>query len=73
MSYKEKRLYEILPIEIEELENKITSIEKELSNPDLYVQDTQRFNLLTNELCELKQQKDEKETKWLEIELMFEN
>lgn len=73
MSYKDKRLYEILPIEIEELENKITSIEKELSNPDLYVQDTQRFNLLTNELCELKQQKDEKETKWLEIELMFEN
>ena len=73
MSYKDKRLYEILPIEIEELENKITSIETELSNPDLYVQDTQRFNLLTNELCELKQQKDEKETKWLEIELMFEN
>lgn len=73
ISYKDKRLYEILPSEIEQIENKISDIERELSDTELYIKDTQKFNLLTQQLDDLKQQKDEKETQWLEIELMFDS
>ena len=68
LSYKEQRLYEILPQEIEEIENKILNIEELLSSGDLYLKDEKKFLTLTSELEELKQQKDIKETQWLEID-----
>lgn len=70
LSYKEQRLYEVLPAEIEELEQKIALVEAELSSPDLYVSDNQRFYKLTEQLESFKQQKDAKETRWLEIEML---
>lgn len=70
LSYKDQRLYEILPTEIEELEKKIALTEKELSSPDLYVTDNKRFYILTEQLEQLKRQKDAKETQWLEIEML---
>lgn len=73
ISYKDKRLYEILPQEIADIENKIINIENDLSNPELYLNDAKKFNMLTIELDKLKQEKDEKETKWLEIDIMYEN
>lgn len=71
LSYKDKRLYEILPDEISEIENKIKELEIELSNPDLYLKDTEKFYALSSKLEKLKQDKDEKETKWLELEVML--
>ena len=68
LSYKDQRLYEILPKEIEELENNIKKIEQDLSNPNLYSENKEKFFELTEKLEQLKQQKDGKETKWLEIE-----
>ena len=68
LSYKEQRLLEVLPIEIEELENKIKQIEEELSSPDLYIKNEQKFMSLTKELEELKLLKDDKEIQWLEID-----
>ena len=60
----------MLPAEIEELEQKIALVEAELSSPDLYVSDNQRFYKLTEQLESFKQQKDAKETRWLEIEML---
>ena len=68
LSYKDQRLYEILPQEIEELENKIKKVEQDLSNPNLYSENQEKFYELTENLEQLKQQKDDKETKWLELE-----
>lgn len=70
LSYKDQRLYEVLPAEIEQLEKEITMIETELSLPELYIKDNEKFYKLTARLEELKQQKDDKETKWLEIEML---
>ncbi|MBQ7659510.1 MAG: ABC-F family ATP-binding cassette domain-containing protein [Alphaproteobacteria bacterium] len=69
LSYKDKRLLEILPLEIEQMEERIRKIEKELSeDTDLYLSNPAQFDALTAELETLKRQKDEKETLWLEIE-----
>ena len=73
LSYKDKRLLEVLPIEIEELENKILQIENILTtDTELYVKDALKFDNLTSELENYKQQKEEKETLWLEIEIKAE-
>lgn len=71
LSYKDKRLYEILPQEISEIETKIADIELLLSDAALFTKDTQKFYKLSEELESLKLEKDEKETKWLEIEMMI--
>ena len=73
LSYKDKRLLEVLPSEIEDLENKISQIENILSDDtDLYVRDANRFDELTAKLEEYKALKEEKETLWLEIEIRSE-
>ena len=70
LSYKDQRLYEILPQEIEELEQKIKDVENALQDTELFNKNQDKFYALTKELDELKEQKDQKETKWLEIELL---
>jgi len=70
LSYKEQRLYEILPAEIATLEEKITSLEEELSDVDLYNKDVDKFYRLSQELEQAKEEKDKKETEWLEIDML---
>lgn len=70
LSYKYVRLLETLPKEIEDLENSIAVIEEELSVPDLYQSDNNRFNKLSAQLEELKLSLDEKMELWLEVEAM---
>lgn len=70
LSYKDQRLYEVLPSEIEKLEKEILDIEKELEDTTLFARDENKFYNLTQKLEDLKHEKDEKETKWLEIELL---
>lgn len=70
LSYKDQRLYEILPDEIAATEAKIAQIEKELAgDAELFVRDEQKFYALTKELQDLQAKKDEDETKWLELEI----
>ena len=69
LSYKEQRLYEILPDEIAALEEKIISLEQALSDSELYTKDTEKFYNLTTELEQTKTEKDNKETEWLEIDM----
>lgn len=70
LSYKDKRLYEVLPFEIEKLEKQIALTEQELCEPDLYLKDSQKFYTLSEQLELLKKEKDEKENQWLEIEIL---
>jgi ATP-binding cassette subfamily F protein uup len=70
LSYNQQRLLEVLPGEIEQLEKDIQSLSAELSNPDLYQNDPDRFDE-ASKLLEVKQQeKASKEEQWLEISLL---
>jgi ATP-binding cassette subfamily F protein uup len=69
LSYKAQRLYEILPEEINEIEQKISEIEEKLSDANLYIENQQEFYHLTEQLDSLKREKDAKETEWLEIDM----
>ena len=73
LSYKDKRLNEILPDEIAALEQKIAAIEQTLSEDvELYTRNPQEFDRLTAELQECQLDKDEKETAWLELQMKIE-
>lgn len=73
LSYKEQRLYEILPEEIAQLEKRISDLEQMLSDPDLYNKDADKFYQLSADLKSAQQEKDQKETEWLEIEIKKSN
>ena len=74
LSYKDKRLLEVLPQEIEALEMRIKEIEKLLSEDvELYTREPQKFDKLTQSLEEAKKEKETKENLWLEIEMKAEN
>lgn len=73
LSYNQQRLLEVLPAEIEQLEKTISEISQSLSDPDLYVADPEVFNRLSARLPELQEQKDSKETQWLELQMLKES
>ncbi|MBR1777222.1 MAG: ATP-binding cassette domain-containing protein [Alphaproteobacteria bacterium] len=72
LSYKDKRLLELLPDEIAELEKQIAALESKLSNPDLYARSAAEFEQTAAALEKARVQLDEKETKWLELNLLAE-
>lgn len=73
LSYNQQRLLEVLPAEIEQLEKTISEISQSLSDPDLYAADPDTFNRLSARLLELQEQKDSKETQWLELQMLKES
>lgn len=74
LSYKNKRLLEVLPSEIEDLEKRISEIEQRLTEDvDLYTRDPKAFDALTEELQEARFEKDDKETLWLELQMKAES
>lgn len=72
LSYNQKRLLEVLPVEIEQIEKRIAEIEALLSDADLYARDPDAFNNLSTELLEKQKAKEDKENKWLEIQMLKE-
>ncbi|HJK87515.1 MAG TPA: ABC-F family ATP-binding cassette domain-containing protein [Candidatus Megaira endosymbiont of Hartmannula sinica] len=70
LSYKYKRLLQVLPQEIDILEKEIKDIENSLSKKDLFTNDPALFNKLTISLEKSKLTLDEKMELWLEIEDM---
>ena len=68
LTYKDQRLYEVLPQEIENIEKEIINIEQILSDSTLYTSDKDKFFELTEKLKSLQEERDIKETKWLEID-----
>ena len=73
LSYNEQRLLEKLPEQIAQAENRIAQIEDRLGDASLYVTNEELFKSLTQELEKLKNDVDEYETKWLEINELLEN
>ncbi len=69
LSYKDQRLYEVLPDEIAQIEQEIKAIEGELSNPSLYAENEKKFYELSQKLETLRISREEKENKWLELEM----
>ncbi|WPX99319.1 ABC transporter ATP-binding protein [Candidatus Megaera polyxenophila] len=70
LSYKYQRLLEILPKEIEEIENNIADLETKLIQADLYVKNPETFYDYSKKLEENKKLLDNKIHQWLEIENM---
>lgn len=70
MSYKDKRLLEMLPDEIAALENEIKTLEEKLVRPDFYAADPAGFEKTAAGLERAKAALDEKETRWLELEML---
>ena len=70
LSYNQQRMLQILPQEIAELEKDIAKLTEELSNPDLYQNNPNRFDEASFELEEKQQCKLQKEEKWLEISVL---
>lgn len=70
LSYNQKRLLDVLPKEISKIEEEINTIELQLYDKDLFTNEPEKFNELSNKLVQLQILKEEKETTWLEIELL---
>lgn len=72
LSYKQQRLLEVLPGEVEALQKEITLIEQQLSDPDLYTSNPEKFDQLTARLTEAQLEKEDRENQWLEIQILKE-
>jgi ATP-binding cassette subfamily F protein uup len=72
LSYKEQYLLNNLPEEIARLEAADKAIEVALGNPNLYIDDPQKFDELTSALAANKEKIAQMEDQWLEIQLKAE-
>lgn len=70
LSYKYKLELENLPKDIKKLEGEISKLEDLLNDPDLYTKDADAFMNASNRLPLAKEELDEKELRWLELEEM---
>ena len=67
LSFKFKYELENMPIETDELDNKIKKIKNELKDNNLYINDPERFEEITAQLGILENDFAKKETRWLEL------
>ena len=65
-------LLAVLPEQIAQTEKEIEQIRADLSDPELYQNDADRFLTLTDRLEELEQKKEADENQWLEISMLAE-
>ena len=72
LSYNQQRLLEVLPQKVSELEKNIRQIEEKLGCGDLYNADREAFDRLTEELSTKKQELENAENQWLEIQMIKE-
>lgn len=72
LSYNQQRLLEVLPQKVSELEENIRQIEEKLGCGDLYNADREAFDRLTEELSTKKQERENAENQWLEIQMIKE-
>ena len=72
LSFKHKHALDTLPGEIEQLEAEIVKLQAELADPNLYAQNAEKFQKLSDQLSQIQGKLDEKEEQWLEIELLKE-
>jgi len=68
LSYKDQRELDMLPEQVEILSHQIDEAEARLADPDFYTKDPAGFNALGKELAKLRDEVEEKEMRWLELE-----
>ena len=66
LSFKDQHALDKLPGEIETLEQEIAKLEARLADPDFFAKDPDRFNADADRLAAARDEKDEKELRWLE-------
>ena len=69
LSYKDQRLFEVIPEQIKELEESIEQIEQALANPMLYQKEPEKFNKLSKDLIVCKAKIEELTDQWLALEI----
>lgn len=72
LSFKDQYALKHLPEEIEELTDQIEALEALLQDPTLYAEGPEKANQIAQKLLQLKTQREEKEHRWLEIEMLRE-
>ncbi len=72
LSYKDQRDLDRLPGEIERIEGEIAATEDALHDPDLFMEQPDRFAALTRQLDDLRGRKEAAEQRWLEVAAMAE-
>jgi ATP-binding cassette subfamily F protein uup len=72
MSFKDKHALETLPAQIEALGVRISALQAELAQPDLYRKNQARFTAATAELVTVQSKLSSAEERWLELEAMRE-
>ena len=66
LSFKDQHALDKLPGEIESLEAEIAALEARLADPDLFAKNPDRFNAAADRLAAARDEKDEKELRWLD-------
>ena len=67
LSFKFKYELEKIPNEIEDIQKNIKEIDHELKNSNLYLENHDRFNLITEDVVELKKVLEIKENRWFDL------
>ncbi len=73
LTYNLQRELKQLPDKIENIEQELARLQEIISDPDLYVNDPEKFNSVGNEIPELQEKLYKYETRLLEIEEMKNN
>jgi len=72
LSFKDKHDYDKLPGAMEALHQTIDQLEAEMSDPDLYTTNPDKFHALSDKLEKARHDLQSAEDRWLEIEMMIE-
>ena len=72
MSFKDKHALETLPTQMEALQTRISALESELADPNLYRRNAARFAAATAELTQAQAKLAAAEERWLELEALRE-
>ncbi|MCB9992525.1 MAG: ABC-F family ATP-binding cassette domain-containing protein [Hyphomicrobiaceae bacterium] len=72
LSFKQKHALQTLPREIDDLTKTIAKLHHTLADGGLYARDPERFSKLGNELAAAEAAREQKESEWLELEILRE-
>jgi len=72
LSFNDKHALETLPAKIDSLERAIATLQKDLSDGDLYARDPSKFRALSEKLAAAETERTLAEDRWLELEMLRE-
>ncbi len=72
LSFTQRHLLQTLPETIEKLEARLEALQADMSDPQLYAKNPDKFASLSTQITELTAEKDAAEEQWLELEMLNE-